>query len=295
MLFNSLMTEFFEGSDINDLIQRMLAHIKTQTENPKFPESGFSLDKIMHLYINFHRLVLTRGSSYIELPQWIQNKKAVINSQNKDEECFKRAVIGALHREGIKKDHQCISRLRPYENWKELEFPVSIKKIDKFENNNAGIAVNVLFRNETSPKKDIFTVRRSEHNVKCKKQVNLLMIEESKKRHYIAIKSISRLLKSLNPTHKGAYQFCMSCLNGFWTASARDKHYEYCSSNGHVKVNMPTGKEKWLKFHDGQYQFKVPFMPYTDFEGILKPVDERYKEKMNRMKTGRIGKASYTE
>ena len=67
--FNSLMTEFFQGSDINDLIQRMLAHIKTQTENPKFPESGFSLDKIIHLYINFHRLVLTRGSSYIELPE----------------------------------------------------------------------------------------------------------------------------------------------------------------------------------------------------------------------------------
>ena len=67
MPFNSFMTKFFEASDISDLIQRMLAYIKAQTENPKFPESGFTLDKIMHLYINFHRLVLTRGSSYIEL------------------------------------------------------------------------------------------------------------------------------------------------------------------------------------------------------------------------------------
>ena len=66
MPFNSLMTEFFEVSDINDLIQRML-------ENPRMPESGFSLDKIMHLHINFHRLALTRGSSYTELPEWIQN------------------------------------------------------------------------------------------------------------------------------------------------------------------------------------------------------------------------------
>ena len=47
--FNSLMTEFFEASDINDLIQCMFAYIKTQTENPKFPESGITLDKIMHL------------------------------------------------------------------------------------------------------------------------------------------------------------------------------------------------------------------------------------------------------
>ena len=59
MPFNSLMTEFFESSDINNLIQRMLAHIKSQTENSKFSESGFSLDEIMHLHINFHRLVLT--------------------------------------------------------------------------------------------------------------------------------------------------------------------------------------------------------------------------------------------
>ena len=67
----------------------MLAHIKAQIENPKFPESGFTLDKIVHLYINFHRLVLTRVSSYIELPEWIKNKKAVINPQSKDKECFK--------------------------------------------------------------------------------------------------------------------------------------------------------------------------------------------------------------
>ena len=65
MPFNSLMTEFFEASDINDLIERMLAYIKAQTESPKFPKRGFTLDKIMRMFIKFHRLVLTRGSSYI--------------------------------------------------------------------------------------------------------------------------------------------------------------------------------------------------------------------------------------
>ena len=87
--FNRLVTEFFEGCHINDLIQRMLAHIKTEVENPRMPESGFSLDKIMHLHINFHRLALIRGSSYIKLPKLIKSKKAVINLQNKNEECFK--------------------------------------------------------------------------------------------------------------------------------------------------------------------------------------------------------------
>ena len=148
MPFNSLMTEFFEGSDINDLIQRMLAHIKTQVENPRKPESGFSLDKIMNLYINFQRLALTQGDSFIELPEWLKSKKAVMKPQNKDEGYFKWAVIAALHHEEIKKDHERVSRLWPYENqhnWEGLEFPVSIKKIDKFEKNNPGVVVNVLF------------------------------------------------------------------------------------------------------------------------------------------------------
>ena len=36
-------------------------------------------------------------------------------------------------------------------------------------------------------------------------------------------------------------------------------------------------------------------MLYADFESILKSVDERYRNKMNRMKAGRKGKTSITE
>ena len=177
MPFNSLMTEFFDATDINDLIERMLAYIKAQTEKPKLPENGFTLDKIMHLYINFHRLALTGGGSYIELPRWIKSKKPVINPQNKDEESFKLVAIAALRHEEIKNNLERISLLRPYENqynWIGVKFPVSIKKIDKFEKNNPGIAVNVLLSKKKS--QNIYTARRSELNVKCKKQVNLLMI-----------------------------------------------------------------------------------------------------------------------
>ena len=181
--------------------------------------------------------------------------------------------------------------LRPYEeqcNWKGLELPVSIKKIDQFEKNNPGIVVNVLL-SKKKKSQNIYTVCRSKHNVECKKQVNLLLIEDGEKRHYNPIKNISRLLSKLNGKTRHAYHFCMNCLNGFQIASARDKHYEYCSSSGHVKVNMPTKEGKWLKFHGGQYQLKVSFMLYADFESVLKPVDERYKEKMNTMKAKRKG------
>ena len=172
MLFNSLMTEFFNGSNIEELLERMFAHIKTQTENPKFPESGFTLDHIMHLYINFHKLALTRGSSYIQVPEWIAKKKAVLNPQNRDdEECFKWAVIASLHHEEIDSHPERITKLQRYENqynWGGLKFPVAVNKIDKFEKNNPDIAVNVLF----TGKKGIFTARRSEFN--CNRENKLI-------------------------------------------------------------------------------------------------------------------------
>ena len=88
--FNSKMMEIFQGSNIDEILEQLFAYIKTQIENPALPKSGFTLDSIMHLDISFHELQLTRGSSYIELPAWIANKKAVINPRNeKDEECFK--------------------------------------------------------------------------------------------------------------------------------------------------------------------------------------------------------------
>ena len=51
MAFNSPMTEFSNDSDIKDLRKRMLAHIKTQVENSRILEIGFSLDEILRMTI----------------------------------------------------------------------------------------------------------------------------------------------------------------------------------------------------------------------------------------------------
>ena len=80
--FNSKMVEIFQGSNIDEILEKMFTYIKTQIENPALPKSGFTLDSIMHLDISFHELQLTRGSTYTNLPAWIANKKAVINPQN---------------------------------------------------------------------------------------------------------------------------------------------------------------------------------------------------------------------
>ena len=180
-----------------------------------------------------------RVSSYIELLEWIVNKKAWINPRKNDEQCFKWAVIAALHHKEIWNNPGHLSKLQHFENqynWNRLEFPLAIQNTGEFEKNNPGTTTNVLFNSN----KGTYKAQRSELYGKCRKQGKLMMIVDGENRHYTAIKNLSRLLKSLNATHKESYHFCMNCLNGFHTASASKKYY---SSNGHVKVQMPSEKE----------------------------------------------------
>ena len=60
------------------------------------------------------------GSSYIDLPLEIKNKKACVKIQNNNEECFKYSILAALHYQEIQKDH---SRPSKYTKWlNELNF-----------------------------------------------------------------------------------------------------------------------------------------------------------------------------
>ena len=65
MPFNSRMMEIFQGSDSNEVIDRMLANIKKQIENPALANSRFRSEEVLFLDLSFYQLNLTRGSSYI--------------------------------------------------------------------------------------------------------------------------------------------------------------------------------------------------------------------------------------
>ena len=102
LAFNSRMTSVHQGSDLEQIVDEMIAHMMTQIENPVLLKSRFRFDEVLFLDISFHHLNLTRGSSYLLLSDWLARKKAIISPQNDDEECFKRAVIVALRWTNIK-------------------------------------------------------------------------------------------------------------------------------------------------------------------------------------------------
>ena len=216
--------------------------------------------------INFHRLNLTRGSSYVPLPDWLAKKKAIRNPKNLDLECFKWAVIAAMRWEEIDRDHQRISKLRRYEddlNWIGIKFPVSFRDIKRFESRNE-ITINILAFED----KKVYVCRKGREYDRV---ANLMLITDNNNKHYVAIKSLRRLLSRQNSKHKESQHFCINCLQGFVEKKSRDEHLVYCRNNEAVRTEMPN-KKPIVQFSDGQYQFKVPFMMYPDFESIPEPI-----------------------
>ena len=98
-----------------------------------------------------------------------------------------------------------------------------------------------------------------------------MLITDCNNKHYVAIKSLRRLLSRQNSKHKESQHFCINCLQGFREKKSRDEHLVYCRNNEDVRIEMPNRKPI-VKYSDGQYQFKVPFMMCADFESILEPI-----------------------
>ena len=74
-------------------------------------------------------------------------------------------------------------------NWEGLKFPVNLSDINKFENRNSSISVNVF-----GYEKLVYPLRISKHNYKRESTVNLLLISDDTKQHYCWIKATSKLL-----------------------------------------------------------------------------------------------------
>ena len=115
----------------------------------KMKGSGYIFEHIDLLEYHLHKISLNRGSSYIDSPIWIKNKRVTINPQNtEDNKCFQYAITTTLNYQNINHHPERISKLKPFinnYNWKDIEFPSHSKDWRKIEFNNKAIALNTLY------------------------------------------------------------------------------------------------------------------------------------------------------
>ena len=93
-------------------------------------------------------------------------------------------------------------------NFTDIEFPVSLKDIDKFEKQNPEIKVNV------------FEYEKCGHILRLnitdpQNAIDLLFMTNEENQHYCWIKSFPRLVRAQVTKHKAAVFFYKRCLNKF--------------------------------------------------------------------------------
>ena len=99
--------------------------------------------------------------------------------------------------------------------------------------------------------------------------MDLLLIAEENKSHYIYIKDFNKFMcnktKSNNKKHFRKY-----CLQFFSSEKVLQEHREVCFEiNGKKTVKLKSGS---VKFKNPFKQIAVPFEIYADFESLLKGV-----------------------
>ena len=111
-------------------------------------------------------------------------KNAIINIKNKDDKCFLSSVLRYLH--PVQKTGERISDLKKYENdlnFKQINFPVQVKDITKFENQNPNLqGINIFSVNDNNK---VYPLRINKKD--CQISLDLFFHSDGEKQHYSLI------------------------------------------------------------------------------------------------------------
>ena len=180
--------------------------------------------------------------------------KGLINLKNKDHV----RLINAQNRnaERINKEDK---KIAVNLNYSDIAFPLDINDYEKIEV-RFQIQVNVLgYENKVCP----LCISKKSYD----QTLNLLLITEKDKFHYVFIKDFNRLMFS-RTKHKYTKHYCMSCLQNFTTEELLSNHKkQYLLFNGCQAVKY---EPKAIKFTNYNKQIPIISKIYADTECFLK-------------------------
>ena len=116
---------------------------------------------------------------------------------------------------------------------------------------------------------------KSKYNLVRDNQVILLMISNGETWHYLAVKSLLRLLRGITSNHDGDYS-CLNCFHSYRTENKLNVHKKVCEKRNYCKIEMPSNDNNFIKYNQGEKSLKLPFVIYADLECILKKISTCY-------------------
>ena len=212
--FNTEKYINLESTDVKVILSEMIKEILEKITIYQRNGSGWYFKEVSSLEIHIVKYKPIKGSSYIPLPNFIIRKKAIINIQNKDNKCFVWSILRYLH--PIQKNETRLTDIRKYENdlnFKGIDFPVKLKDITKFENQNPTLpGINVFSVDDNNKKYPLRLNQNDTHET-----IDLFLITDDKNTsHYCLIKNFSRLVRSqITSDTTRKLHICKKCLSHF--------------------------------------------------------------------------------
>ena len=132
--FHSKTEVNLESYNSSELVSKMKETVLESLAKFQRQGSNWRFHSVLSLDLHTVKYEPLGGSSYIPLPAFLAAKKAIINLNNEDDECFKWAITRALnavenHPERIDRKLGETSKTL---NWEGLKFPVNLSDINKF-------------------------------------------------------------------------------------------------------------------------------------------------------------------
>ena len=134
--------------DLTQALEDSVKQILLQIQTLEASTSNLRFKKVLSITIHYDKYDPTMAGKYIELPEWIKFKKACINIKNKDQKCFKYCIQSVVY-DKISKHHP--EEMFHYNklkddilNWDGVNFPTGNRDIDRFEENNKLVSINVF-------------------------------------------------------------------------------------------------------------------------------------------------------
>ena len=257
--------------ELTQAIEDRAKQILLQIQNLEASASHLRFKKILTITIHYDKYDPTRAGGYIELPEWIKLKKACINIKNKDQKCFKYCIQSKVY-DKISKHHP--EEMFHYNklkndilNWDGVHFPTGNRDIDRFEENNKSVSINVFEPDDCLNDKNII-LHRGTKNRNAKYEIDLLKIydEDDNNHHYVLVKNKCRLLNCQSSSNTNKKFYCHHCLNPFQSEKVYRKHLENgCMASEGQQTKMPD-KDTCIEFEKHNAKLPCPFVIYGDFE-----------------------------
>ncbi|XP_025192669.1 uncharacterized protein LOC112592729, partial [Melanaphis sacchari] len=290
--FKTSAREVFTDTGVQEIVEEAFAKLMREETEYSGKGSGFTFQCIDGLLLGVYKYTPMGGSSYIELPAFIDRKRATINPQNVDQQCFMWAIL-ARHVTTDKYKY-CVGEnykkhLDKY-NFDGLTFPTPLHQVNIFERNNPNVSVNVYgldkqFQPPKFPEYKIFPLKVV-HEEKPD-HFDLLLISNEDNSHYIYISNFSRLIRTQKTKHDGQSIFCKRCFTSFDNQQNKfklngvaglEQHKLICGEHKPILPKMPE-PGSMLKFTEWNKTQRHPIVIYADFEAILKKSDEKIGNK----------------